>query len=379
VFTFARDEEQIKFGRYLAHETPDGKRQFDGFGPDDLNYWLGERAALLPNAAMIDRLASANNFDSLLVGLYQNLLDQVEGMPLDQALPVLSRMHIGYLVSPRELDLPIVTRTPDALIYRNDRVLPRAWIAPAQSGLNAVSEIAPESLVESLTDSGNAVTIRASSPQDGLLILSDTFYPGWQALVDGVPAEIRIANEAFRAVAFPAGAHTIEFRYQPGAALIGLIVSLASLVVIAAGLIVTQPWSGGDDQALAAVAGSLLLCLAYVLLTLARYNFDPKYFALIGTQYDPGLPNGRPGYDGQFAYQIARDPLNGWTKTDVPAYRYQRIVYPIAARALALGNADLVPWTLIVVNIGALTAGVWLTEEILRHFQVSRWYALIMA
>ncbi|HSD83226.1 MAG TPA: hypothetical protein VLG46_05185, partial [Anaerolineae bacterium] len=87
--------------------------------------------------------------------------------------------------------------------------------------------------------------------------------------------------------------------------------------------------------------------------------------------------NGRPGYDGQFAYQIARDPLNGWTKIDVPAYRYQRIVYPIVARLLALGNVDLVPWTLIVVNLMALTAGVWLTEEILQHFQVSRWYALI--
>ncbi len=122
---------------------------------------------------------------------------------------------------------------------------------------------------------------------------------------------------------------------------------------------------------------ALLICLAYVLLTLARYQFDPKYFALIGTRYDPGLPQGRPGYDGQFAYQIARDPLNGWTKTDVPAYRYQRIVYPIVARVLALGSADLVPWTLIVVNVIALTAGVWLTEEILQHFQVSRWYALI--
>jgi len=122
---------------------------------------------------------------------------------------------------------------------------------------------------------------------------------------------------------------------------------------------------------------ALLICLAYVLLTLARYNFDPKYFALIGTQYDPGLSEGRPGYDGQFAYQIARDPLNGWAKIDVPAYRYQRIVYPIVARLLALGHADLVPWTLIVVNIMALTAGVWLTEEVLRHFGVSRWYALI--
>jgi hypothetical protein len=120
----------------------------------------------------------------------------------------------------------------------------------------------------------------------------------------------------------------------------------------------------------------LVVCLAYVLLTLLRYNGDPKNFALIGTRFDPGLPDGRPGYDGQFAYQIARDPLNGWTKTDVPAYRYQRIVYPFAARILAFGNADLVSWTLIVVNIAALAAGTWLVEKILLHFRMSRWYAL---
>jgi len=101
------------------------------------------RAALLPNAAMIDRLASADNFDSLLVGRYQNCSIKSRECRLEQALPVLSRMHVGYLVSPRELDLPIVTRAPDVTIYRNDRVLPRAWIAPAQSDLNAVSEIAP--------------------------------------------------------------------------------------------------------------------------------------------------------------------------------------------------------------------------------------------
>jgi hypothetical protein len=239
MFTFARDEEQIKFGKYLAHKTPDGGTQFDGFGPNDLGYWLNERAALLPNAAMIDRLPSANNFDSLIVGRYQNLLDHIEALPLEQALPILSRMHVGYIVSPRELDLPIVTRTPDVTIYRNDRVLPRAWIAPASSDLSSVAEIAPDSVVQSLTDSGNAVTIRAASPQAGWLILSDTFYPGWQATIDGAPTEIQIANEAFRAIEFPAGDHTIEFRYEPHSVSIGLIVSLASLAIIAVGLIVS--------------------------------------------------------------------------------------------------------------------------------------------
>jgi hypothetical protein len=120
----------------------------------------------------------------------------------------------------------------------------------------------------------------------------------------------------------------------------------------------------------------LAISLIYVAITLARSNFDPKFFALIGPLYDPGVPGGQPGYDGQFAYQIARDPANGWAKTDVPAYRYQRIGYPLVARVLALGNVDLVPWMLIAVNVIALAAGTWCTEEILTHYGASRWYAL---
>lgn len=120
----------------------------------------------------------------------------------------------------------------------------------------------------------------------------------------------------------------------------------------------------------------LAISVIYVTITLVRGNFDPKFFALIGPLYDPGVPGGQPGYDGQFAYQIARDPTNGWTKIDVPAYRYQRVVYPLAARLLAWGNVDLVPWMLIALNVIALAAGTWCTEEILAHYGVSRWYAL---
>jgi hypothetical protein len=120
----------------------------------------------------------------------------------------------------------------------------------------------------------------------------------------------------------------------------------------------------------------LIVCLLYVGLTLASNDFDARRLALIGSLYDPGIPDGRPGYDGQFAYQISRDPLNGWTKIDVPAYRYQRIVYPLAARALALGNVDLIPWMLIFVNVAALAVGTWCLEGILASYRISRWYAL---
>ena len=116
--------------------------------------------------------------------------------------------------------------------------------------------------------------------------------------------------------------------------------------------------------------------LIYVSLTLARYGGDPLAFALLGTRYSQSDPQGTWGYDGQFAYYIARDPAGGWRYCDVPAYRYQRILYPLLARALALGQPEAVAWTLIALNVVALAGGTYFTERLLATWGVSRWYAL---
>jgi len=120
----------------------------------------------------------------------------------------------------------------------------------------------------------------------------------------------------------------------------------------------------------------LLVSVAYVALTLARYGGDPLSFAMIGSRYGDGVPQGTEGYDGQFAYFIARDPGDGWQRCDRPAYRYQRILYPMLARTLALGWRPAIPWTLILVNVAALAAGTWFTERFLVLHGASRWYAL---
>ena len=120
----------------------------------------------------------------------------------------------------------------------------------------------------------------------------------------------------------------------------------------------------------------LVLVLAYVGLTLARYQGDPLAFALPGTRYSQSDPQGTWGYDGQFAYYIARDPAGGWRYCDVPAYRYQRILYPLLARALAWGRPEAVAWTLIALNVVALAGGTYFTERLLATWGVSRWYAL---
>jgi hypothetical protein len=61
---------------------------------------------------------------------------------------------------------------------------------------------------------------------------------------------------------------------------------------------------------------------------------------------------------------------------DEPAYRYQRILYPILAHFLAIGNKDLIPWMLILINMISLVLGTLATEKLLMVHGHSRWYAI---
>lgn len=121
----------------------------------------------------------------------------------------------------------------------------------------------------------------------------------------------------------------------------------------------------------------LIICLIYTGGVLTANGGNPLAFALIGTRFSQGDPQGSEGYDGQFAYQIAVNPTGAAPYLDVPAYRYQRILYPLLARFLAIGQPGLIPWTLILVNLGAIGAGAWATEQLLSELRVSRWYALV--
>ena len=50
--------------------------------------------------------------------------------------------------------------------------------------------------------------------------------------------------------------------------------------------------------------------IGYVLLILSQNNWDPMHFVNIGGHFDPRQQNNAWGYDGQFVYQIAADPLH---------------------------------------------------------------------
>jgi hypothetical protein len=82
---------------------------------------------------------------------------------------------------------------------------------------NAAEDQRPAALVPAEIQRYDAETveIRASSAEGGWLILSDLFYPGWEATCDGTPVGIFPGNYLFRAVRIPPGSHLIRFAYNP--------------------------------------------------------------------------------------------------------------------------------------------------------------------
>ncbi len=77
------------------------------------------------------------------------------------------------------------------------------------------------------------VTIEANLSQEGFLVLSDSWYPGWKAFVDGVETEVLKANYIMRAVKLVPGRHQIEFLYDnPPSFKLGIIISLSTLLLI---------------------------------------------------------------------------------------------------------------------------------------------------
>jgi len=54
----------------------------------------------------------------------------------------------------------------------------------------------------------------AENAADAYLVLSEAYYPGWRAEIDGKPAEVLPANHLIQAIRLPAGKHVVRFSYR---------------------------------------------------------------------------------------------------------------------------------------------------------------------
>src|SRR5579863_401531 len=105
-------------------------------------------------------------------------------------------------------------------------------------------------------------------------------------------------------------------------------------------------------------------------------HHHPIYYVHIGPRFVYHDPHALAGYDGQFYYQIARDPLHAAPFIDKPAYRYQRIVYPLLVAALSFGQARLIPYMLLLVSFVSIVLGTELFARLLIKKNLSPWYSL---
>lgn len=85
---------------------------------------------------------------------------------------------------------------------------------------------------EILQDRPEHITVAVKVDRPSFLILRDQFYPGWRVQLDSVRVPIYRANAFTRAVLIPAGAHAVEFNYQPDSLKYGLRIAFVCVVLL---------------------------------------------------------------------------------------------------------------------------------------------------
>jgi Bacterial membrane protein YfhO len=156
----------------------------------------------------------------------------------------------------------------DVKVYANLDLLPRAFVAPnavvqpnddqARSALADPSFNPATTVILADAPSGPSpapaitatrpATITTYSPEQvqltadgpGTLLLTDAYYPGWTATIDGAPAPIQRADIMFRALSLPPGQHQIEFRYDPLSVRLGLVISALAWSGLALALVLLR-------------------------------------------------------------------------------------------------------------------------------------------
>ena len=155
-------------------------------------------------------------------------------------------------------------------LFENVRALPRAFLVPPEgievipedgAALERIEQPAFDPALRAVVDAGpvwpeggtpgpgpSRVTgIRSPSGETSvevevaskaLLVVSETCYPGWTALVDGRPAPLLRADYIFRGVPLGPGRHTVQFRYAPASFRLGasLTAICAAVLLVLAGL-----------------------------------------------------------------------------------------------------------------------------------------------
>jgi hypothetical protein len=218
----------------------------------------------LPNVGVLHGLDYFQEIDALNRRPYSDFLSFANALDFDRQIQLLRTFNVRYLVSFRELPqkgVRLVERFPDyySWLYRVENTVPRVYVVDRiviekeprkvlerlsqrefdpfrQVVLDADISLLPGEALKAHTEithyENSLVIIQATVSQDSLLVLADSYYPGWKAFVDGKETKILKANYFYRAIVLPKGTHHVEFRYEPWSFRLGWMISMGTLVGI---------------------------------------------------------------------------------------------------------------------------------------------------
>jgi hypothetical protein len=218
-------------------------------------------ATLIPNTGVFRGFEYAQEMESLARIPYLLFLQVASRLAPEDFFRLLGVLNVKYLASSQSLPqhgiIPLRHLPEYPLwLYEVESVVPRVYVVQritvetdpkrtlerlGASQFHPLEEVilekaAPVQRVENFQGEAKIsryrnqwVTIDASLNSQGILVLADSFYPGWDAYVDGQKAEILRANYFFRGVLVPSGKHRVEFRYAPYSFKAGATISLLTL------------------------------------------------------------------------------------------------------------------------------------------------------
>jgi len=82
-------------------------------------------------------------------------------------------------------------------------------------------------------DHGSRVSLSVRLTCPAMVVVSDTYFPGWRGYVDGAPAQIYSVNAAMRGILAPAGVHSVTMRYRPMAVYEGAALTFLGMLGVA--------------------------------------------------------------------------------------------------------------------------------------------------
>ena len=280
-----------------------------------------------PNVGMLYHLSDIRGYDSIIPKQYADLMGLLapQGELLYNRIapfynpdafdsPIVNLLNVKYVLTTRPVPNAGYTLVYDSeiKIYRNDRVLPRAFMVPQARVISdraallaQMKEFDPTqqvlleqnpNIADAPTCTYNPVSIveysgtqvKFESKQDcaGWLVFSDSYFPGWLSYIDEQDTPLYKADYNFRAVYVPTGKHTIRFKYSPISFRVGLIASFLGgmLLVLGFAYLAWRRFYRADETSqVHVVAKNSLLPMATTLLMKAiNIAFQLLYLRVLG-------------------------------------------------------------------------------------------------